>query len=155
MLARIAGALGIGGQAPASAPAPRPPVAQTYQALLTAGAQTVLDGSGNGIAVCGPSGLGSAWVPAQVAVGTATSVSTPVAYLYLGPLLPVTALKALLATSQVSQLGGTSNGANDSIGLLGIQVPQGQALIVQWLGGDAGTTATMTVTGQQTATYWR
>lgn len=159
MAGLLAGALGAlrGQLVPQSAP-PRqaPPRAQTYPALLTAGATCVLDGSGNGLAVAGPTGLGSVWIPAQVAVSTTTNVSTPIAFLYLGPLLPLTALAALMGTPQVTQLGGTSNGSNDSIGLTGaVQVPQGQALIVQWQGGDAGATGIMTVSGNQVATYWR
>jgi hypothetical protein len=115
----------------------------------------VLDASGNGLAVCGPTGIGNIWTPSQVAVSTTTSTSTPEAFLYLGPLLPLSALRALMATTQVTLLGGTSNGANDSIGLVGVQVPQGQALIVQWAGGDPGATGIMSVSGNQIATYWR
>lgn len=155
LVARALGALGQLG-APQRAPArPAPPTARIFPALLASGASGLLDASGNGLAVCGPSGVGNIWTPAQVAVSTSTSDSTPIAFLYLGPLLPLAALQALMNTAQVTQLGGTSNGANDSIGLNGVQVPQGQALIVQWLGGDPGATATMTVTGNQIATYWR
>lgn len=154
LLGRLAGLVGAGGPVRPPAP-PAPPVARTMGALLTTGATGTLDASGNGLAVCGPSGIGNVWTPAQVAVSTTTSVSTPEAFLYLGPLLPVAALRALLGTPQITQLGGTSVGSNDSIGLSGIQVPQGQALIVQWTGGDPGATAIMTVTGNQIATYWR
>lgn len=139
-------------QAPPRRP---PPVARLYPALLTAGATGLLDASGNGLAVVGPSGIGNTWAPSQVAVSTTTNVSTPEAFLYLGPLLPLAALAALMNTPQLTQLGGTANGSNDSIGLVGVQVPQGQALIVQWQGGDPGATAIMTVTGNQVATYWR
>lgn len=142
--------------APQAPPAPAPPTARLFQALLNQGATCVLDGAGNGLAVCGPSGIGNIWSPAQVAVSTTTNVSTPIAFLYLGPLLPPFALSVLMDTAQVTQLGGTSNGSNDSIGLTGaIQVPQGQALIVQWLGGDPGATGIMNVSGNQSATYWR
>lgn len=154
LLGRLAALAGAGG-APRPPAAPAPPVARTYPALLSAGATGTLDASGNGLAVCGPTGIGNVWTPTQVAVSTTTSASTPEAFLYLGPLLPVAALKALLGTPQISQLGGTSVGSNDSIGLTGVQVPQGQALIVQWAGGDPGATAIMTVTGNQIATYWR
>lgn len=142
-------------QAAQPPPAPRPPVARTYAALLTQGATCELDADGNGLAICGPSGIGNMWQPSQVAVSTSTNASTPIAFLYLGPLLPLAALAALMNTPQVTQLGGTSNGSNDSIGLVGVQVPQGQALIVQWQGGDPGATGTMSVSGNQTATYWR
>jgi len=140
---------------PAPVPAP-PPVRQlTYPALLAANATTVLNSAGNGVAVCGPSGLGSNWAPAQVAVMTSTDVSTPTAVLYLGPALPAASLLTLLNTTQVTNLGGTATGNNDSIGLLNITVPFGQALFVYWQGGDAGATAVMTVTGNQSVTYWR
>jgi len=140
---------------PPPPPSP-PPVRQlTYPALLTASATAVLNASGNGVAVVGPSGLGSNWAPAQVAVMTSTNVSTPTAILYLGPNLPTAALLNLLNTTQVTNLGGTATGNNDSIGLLNITVPYGQALFVYWQGGDAGSTAIMTVTGNQTVTYWR
>lgn len=142
--------------APQRPPAPRPAVAHTFDALLNAGATCTLDANGDGLAVCGPSGLGNVWVPAQVAVSTTTNVSTPIAFLFLGPLLPLAALQALMNTAQVTQLGGTSNGSNDSIGLTGaVQVPQGQALIVQWQGGDPGATGIMSVSGNQSATYWK
>jgi hypothetical protein len=127
----------------------------TYPALLTASATAVLNSAGNGVAACGPAGLGSNWAPAQVAVMTSTDVSTPTAILYLGPNLPAAALLSLLNTTQVTNLGGTATGNNDSIGLLNIVVPFGQALFVYWQGGDNGATAVMTVTGSQSVTYWR
>ena len=137
-------------------PAARPVRSYSSPALLTAAGQCTFDADGNGIAVCGPTGIGNIWVPAQVAVSSSTNVSTPIAGLYLGPLLPAAALATLMSTQQITQLGGTATGNNDSIGLTGaIQVPQGQALIVQWLGGDPGATGIMTVTGTQIATYWR
>lgn len=137
-------------------PAARPARSNSYPALLTASGQCTFDSDGNGLAVAGPSGIGNIWVPAQVAVSSSTSISTPIAYLFLGPLLPAAALAELMNTQQVTQLGGTSTGNNDSIGLTGaVQVPQGQALIVKWLGGDPGATGIMTVTGTQIATYWR
>lgn len=129
---------------------------KSFNALLQASNSVTLDGSGNGVAVCGPTGLGNVWVPIQVAVSTSTNVSTPIANLYLGPLLPPMSLKVLLKTSQVTNLGGTATANNDSIGFVSnLTVPQGQALIVQWAGGDAGATATMVVTGTQIATYFR
>lgn len=128
---------------------------RNYQALLSASATVTLDSSGNGIAVVGPQGLGNAWNPTQVGVSTSTSVKTPTASLYIGPYLPVLSLSTLINTSQIMLLAGTSTGDNDSIGLLGINVQPGQALIVQWLGGDASATAVFTVAGWQTATYWR
>jgi len=97
---------------------------RTYNALLTGSAQVTLDASGNGIAVCGPTGVGATWFPSQVGVSTSTAVSNPVAYLYIGPLLPDAALKVLMNTQQVTQIAGTDTGSNDSIGLLSIQIPR-------------------------------
>lgn len=126
-----------------------------YPALLNASGTCTLDTNGDGIAYCGPSGVGNAWSPAQVAVFTSTNNSTPTATLYLGPNIPTQALATLMGTSQVTQLAGTATGDNDSIGLLNVNVQPGQALIVQWLGGDPTATATLVVTGSQIATYWR
>lgn len=116
---------------------------------------TTIGANGNGLAYCGPTGIGSNWYPSQVAISTSTAVSNPEAFLYIGPLVPVYALQNLLKTTQVTQIANSVNGSNDSIALLNITVPQGQALIVQWIGGDAGATAVMTVTGTQSATYFR
>jgi hypothetical protein len=133
------------------------PVSQhTYSALLGSSGQVKLNSSGNGIASCGPSGVGNVWQPSQIAISTSSDVSTPAANLYLGPLTPDYALATLLTTQQVTLLGGSITGNNDSIALLSsILVPFGQALIVQWLGGDSGATAIMTVTGTQSAVYFR
>lgn len=155
----IPGALAalLGPSAPGKARQP-PPAPQIYNALLQSSAVTTLDGEGNGIVAVGPQGIGAVWVPTQVAVSTSTSASTPAGQLYLGPLLPVSNLSALLASpAAVGALGGTSTADSDSIGLLGsgLQVPQGQALIFVWAGGDVGATATMTVTGSQQVTYWK
>lgn len=128
---------------------------RTYNALLNSGAQTILDTSGNGIAVCGPTGAGATWTPVQIGVNTTTNVSTPIATLYIGAFMPVYALNIMISTAQISQIAATSAGNGDSIGLVGVIIPPGQALIVQWVGGDFGAQATMTVTGMQTATYWR
>lgn len=155
MIGPLARLLGLQGP-PQRAPQQPPPRAHTFNALLTAGNTCTLDADGNGVAACGPSGVGNVWFPAQVAVSTTTNLSTPIAFLFLGPLLPLAALAALLDTPQLTQLGGTSNGSNDSIGLTGaVQVPQGQALIVQWQGGDPGATGIMSVSGNQSATYWK
>jgi hypothetical protein len=128
---------------------------KNYDALLTQSAQAVLDSSGQGIAVCAPSGIGNVWIPIQVAV-TCSGVSTPTGNLYIGPNFAPSALKGLLAATFLQNIGGTATANNDSIGFVSnLTVPFGQALIFQWTGGSSGGQAVMTVTGTQTAQYWR
>jgi hypothetical protein len=115
-----------------------------------------LIGVGSAIAVIGPSGFGNVWVPIQVAV-TCTGTSTPIGNLYIGPNLPVSNIAALLSSStMIQQIGGTNTANNSSIGFVSnLTVSYGQALIFQWLGGTPGSQAVMTVTGTQTAQYFR
>jgi hypothetical protein len=130
----------------------------TYNAQLYTTESVTLDANGNGIVVLGPTGLGNVWAPIQVAVFTSTNVITPTGYLYTGPNVPAYVAKGEIGsvTSPFLQIGGTATANNDSIGFVSnLAVSYGEALVFQWSGGDAGAQATMSVTGSQTATYFR
>jgi len=131
--------------------------ANTYNALLTAGSTVDADESGSAIAILGPTGIGSNWYPVQVAVSS-TSVSNATGQLYQGPTMPQYAIASILNSSSnfLQQIGGTYTANNNSIGFVSnLTIPFGQSLIFQWLGADNGSQCALTVTGTQTATYWR
>lgn len=105
--------------------------------------QSVVSGSGAGLAQCGPQGTGTVWYPAQVTVSTttgiATGVDTSVCNVYLG------------AAGLPSTLLGTIFGGN---GLLGAAVPPltvGLFVIAVWTGAKPGDVCAVNVQGSMDA----
>lgn len=93
-------------------------------------AQTTLDSLGNGTAVIGVSG--GDWIVTATTVAVSSSTKQPKAVLYRGVIAPS------------NQIGGTYTGAFDtSTGRTLLQ--NGQQLLCQWTGGDAGANATVTL----------
>jgi hypothetical protein len=131
------------------------PKSNTFNALLTAGANCIIGANGTGIALTGPTGIGSNWYPIQVAV-TCNSPITPIGNLYLGPSLPVKSIAGILSDGILQQIGYTNTANGDSIGFVSnLAVPYGQALVFQWIGAQEGSQGSLLVTGTQSATYWR
>jgi hypothetical protein len=109
------------------------------QAQLDDFASTILDANGNGTARIGPRSSRQQWQVNNVAVYTSSTVNVPTATAYTG------------TPSPGSSLGGTYDGNNDSTGV-SVTLYPGQQLSVQWLGGDPGASATVSVYG--TISQW-
>lgn len=113
-------------------------MAPIRRALDSAFATVILDGSGNGIASLGPSRPRERWYPAIVAVSVSSNVNEPTCKIYMGPQI-----------SAATFVDGTYTGSNDSTDSgNGSEVHVGEQVFAQWTGGDAGATATVTVTGE-------
>lgn len=126
-----------------------------YSALLYANATTTFNVLGSAVASCAPTGYGNVWIPIQVAVSTTSSQST-IGTLYIGPNLPFYALAGLLGSTQLQNLGTAVPADGNSIGFVSnFTIPYGQAVIFAWEGGSLGSSASMSVTGTQSAIYWR
>ena len=94
-----------------------------------------LDASGNGVVQLGPGIPGVTWTVTLAACASTSITSTPIFNLYLGDPIPP------------NFLGGTYSGNNDEYTPLSAVLANGQYLSGQWIGGDTGATATMTLTG--------
>ena len=103
---------------------------------LLASASCVLNGSGGGQVILGPAIPGVTWYPSGGACLTSSDTSTPVFYVYLN------------SVGQASYVGGSQTGNNDSCAI-NQTLYTGMTLIGVWVGGDAGATATFTITGTQ------
>jgi len=112
---------------------------QTHPLLESKSA--TLDSSGNGTVRIGPSRISETWTVTNLSVATSTNNKVSRAYVYLG------------TESPGGLLGGTENGSRDQMGPDQV-LYTGQFLTVVWRGGDAGATATVTVTGTRTAGAW-
>jgi len=121
-----------------------------YQNLATVqignegNAQGVLNGSGAGQLSVGPSGIGNAWYPVSIFVGTGTGIGgitadTSQCVVYTGPLaLPQYALQVL-------------DPGTGLLGSLPASVVPGQYVFAIWSGGNPGDTITLNVNGSQDA----
>jgi hypothetical protein len=103
---------------------------------LNALVTTQLDGSGNGTASIGPTGSGEVW-PAGYVVGVhcATMTAEAIARGWAGSGQPA------------GFLGATTWGSTGDTNADTPQLVSGQQVTVQWIGGDSGTQAYLTVTG--------
>jgi hypothetical protein len=117
---------------------------------------TVLNGSGNGTAIISPgqpaapgSGVGAArysglaWEVAAVAVSVATNVAEAQASVYVS--------RGILASGAANFQGQTAQGSTGDTCSLSATLIPGDWITVTWTGGDAGSLATMRVTGSVTA----
>jgi hypothetical protein len=98
-----------------------------------------LDGSGNGTARVGPIGHGVTWILRTAAVKANTRVKEAICNIYVGNL--PTADNFADATYT-----GSSGNASDAVS--GMEVRQNSYVWAVWTGGDAGSQATVTVTGE-------
>ena len=88
----------------------------------------------------GPQGMGTTWYPIQVTTTTSTgALDVSTAYVYLGP--------SITPATQVGIIG-TGNG---TAALAIPSMSPGQTLIVQWLNGHPGDTASMNIIGTMDA----
>jgi len=104
---------------------------------LSASAQAVLDGSGNGTASAGPQNPGEIWYPAAVAVKASTNVKEAQARVYAGN----------AATDAYFADGTTWGSTGDSTSNVAGPLFPGQQIFAVWTGGDPGAVATVTITG--------
>lgn len=104
-------------------------------------ATVVLNGSGNGTAKVGPIGTRETWSPAVASVSVSTNVNEALCRIYIGD-----------SVSAANYIDGTLSGSTgDSTGnVSGCQVPLGWYVWAVWSGGDAGSVATLNVTGTKT-----
>ncbi|HXO24752.1 MAG TPA: hypothetical protein VN870_09225 [Streptosporangiaceae bacterium] len=101
---------------------------------LTAFDNVTLDENGNGTVQLGPTLPGVSWALVQAACATTSTMNEPVFNLYVGDAQPS------------NFLGGTFSGNNDCTDLAQT-LYSGQYLTGQWVDGDPGATATMTLFG--------
>jgi hypothetical protein len=101
-------------------------------------ATVALDVNGNGVASLGPGLPRQHWQPGSAFVGVGTNVSEAACILYLG---------TTIGTG--TQLAQTSKGSTGATAGLSGDMASGYRIWAQWTGGDAGSTATLRVTGSQ------
>jgi hypothetical protein len=99
----------------------------------------VLDGSGNGTAHLGPRGMGTVWLPQVVSIKTSTAVKSPTCKVYAGA-----------SATDDNFVDGTYTGAQNATDNIGGQrIYPGFQIWAVWTGGDAGATATLSVSGSK------
>ena len=103
---------------------------------LTETVTVVLDGSGNGTAKVGPLSARETWTPATVQVYTATNTLEAECAIYAGD-----------SVRSATFRGATLNGSTGDSATLAEKIHVGAQVFAVWSGGDAGTVATLVVTG--------
>lgn len=103
---------------------------------LIAGNSVTLNGSGNGTVSIGPTNAFQTWKPSNAACSVSSNSNEPVFVLYNGP-----------STDPATRIGGSYTGSNDNTDLSDIVLYPGTVLTGQWIGGDPGATATLSLTG--------
>lgn len=113
----------------------------TQQSPLNENSSVTLDGSGDGTVRMVPSGGSLTWLPSSVSVSASSNVNEASCKIYIGP----------SASPQYFVDGTLSGSTGDSTGRVsGYSVDtHGNSLWAVWSGGDAGATATMSVSGTQ------
>ena len=104
----------------------------------------LLNGSGDGTLSVGPGGIGNAWYPVSIFVGTGTGIGglaadTSQCGIYAGPL-------AVAQYALQTLLPGTG-----LVGSLPASLVPGQYVFAVWTGGVAGDTINLNVNGSQDA----
>jgi hypothetical protein len=105
---------------------------------LSVNGNVTLDDNGSGTITLGPNITGVIWTVTLVACATTSTVNTPVFNLYQS-----------INPDPTMFLGGTYSGNNDEYTPILVTLYSGQGMTGQWVNGDAGATATMTLTGTQ------
>jgi hypothetical protein len=106
---------------------------------LDVSTQVVLNGSGDGQVSLGPTGFGVVWTNITVAVNCLTNVNEAICKVYSGANPPPLGFRD----------GTTWGSTGDSTDSMPPTIPVGQQVYAVWSGGDAGTTAYLTITGSQ------
>jgi len=104
---------------------------------LSMSASVVLDGTGAGTASLGPTSSGEVWQVASVGVHCNTNVNEAIARVYAGA----------SASPQYYRDATTWGSTGDSTDAVSSPLAVGQEIFAVWSGGDAGTTAHVTVSG--------
>lgn len=99
-------------------------------------AQVVLDSNGSGTISFGPARPNERWLVTRVGVQVSTQVNEAQAKLYRGSV----GVGTYISGSVSGSTGDTDDSLNESLF-------SGETLCVQWTGGDAGATATLTYWG--------
>jgi hypothetical protein len=112
---------------------PWPMNPQSYSVSIT------LNASGNGTVTLGPQIAKEHWQVASATVSVSTNVKESQCSVFLG-------------TTPVSSTlyGQTETGSTGDTCTIGQDIQSGQLVIAQWTGGDVGSVATMTLTGERT-----
>lgn len=108
--------------------------------LLNESATVVLNGSGNGTAKVGPISAREVWHPDNAHVSCATNVNEAQCLIYVGD-------SPIQRNFIDGTFSGSSGDSTDRIGSTTVKVSQ--YVWAVWTGGDAGTSATLTVTGSK------
>jgi hypothetical protein len=104
-------------------------------------ATVTLNGSGSGTAKVGPVGAREVWSPQAASVSVATNVAEAQCKIYVGD--------SPVASNFID--GTLSGSTGDSTGRVSASaVPLGWYVWAVWSGGDAGSVATLNVTGTRT-----
>ncbi len=106
---------------------------------LNENAYVTLDGSGNGTLKMTPWGGGVTWQPSSVSVKCSSATNEAVCKIYVGP----SATDPYFVHGTFS---GSTGDSSDRVGSYQIDT-HGNNLWAVWSGGDAGATATMSVSG--------
>ena len=101
-------------------------------------ATAVLNGSGGGTVKLGPVGAREVWSPAVASVSVSTNVKEAQCRVYVGD-------SAVPANFIDGTLSGSTGDSTDRVS--GSQVKLGWYVWAVWSGGDAGSVATLNVTG--------
>jgi hypothetical protein len=107
---------------------------------LSVSAEVALDSTGSGTASIGPSSSGETWSVSAVGVHCATNTAEATARVYSG------ASASPRYFVDATTWGSTGDSTDSVSGTLAV----GMEVFAVWQGGDAGTTAYLTVTGTRT-----
>lgn len=99
--------------------------------------QVTLDSNGDGQVSAGPTGFGETWTNVQASVHCATNTTEATCKVYAGA----------AASPQFFADGTTWGSTGDSSTNLPPVITGGQQVFAVWSGGDASTTAYLTLTG--------
>ena len=105
---------------------------------LNESATVTLNGAGAGTAKLGPISAREVWTPSRIAVKASSATSEAQCLIYVGD-------QAIDSNFIDGTFSGSSGDATDAAAAAQIKV--GAWIWAKWTGGDAGATATLTVTG--------
>lgn len=108
------------------------------QVPLNESAFVVLNGSGAGTAKVGPISARETWIPAGISVRASSATAEAQCLIYVGD----QAIQRNFVDGTFSGSSGDATGKADAT-----KIKVGQYVWAVWTGGDAGATATLTVTG--------
>jgi hypothetical protein len=107
---------------------------------LNESATVVLNGSGNGSAKVGPISAREVWSPDNVHVSASSNTNEAVCKIYVGD-------SAIQRNYRDGTFTGSTGDSTDKVNADTVKV--GAYIWGVWTGGDAGATATLTITGKK------